>query len=206
VTSTPAAPFVTALDLSNFAGLGAIGLLSLNTLLGLLLTHKYNPVRRWPHRRINTVRVHNWTGYTALALAFVHPVLLLFSATAEFGVLDVLWPLGAPRQPVLTALGALAFWLLLVVVATSLLWQERHAITRRTWKRLHLVTYALFPLYAIHAIFSDPALKDHAPDYLDGEKVYVELCVLVVSAAIVWRVRWQAARPPARVHRARRAA
>jgi predicted ferric reductase len=206
VTSTPAAPFVTALDLSNFAGLGAIGLLSLNTLLGLLLTHKYNPVRRWPHRRINTVRVHNWTGYTALALAFVHPVLLLFSATAEFGVLDVLWPLGAPRQPVLTALGALAFWLLLVVVATSLLWQERHAITRRTWKRLHLVTYALFPLYAIHAIFSDPALKDHAPDYLDGEKVYVELCVLVVIAAIVWRVRWQAARPPARVHRARRAA
>lgn len=196
-------PFVTALDLSNIAGLVALGLLTLNVLLGLLLTHKYNPVRGWPHRRVNTVRLHNWTGYLALAFALVHPVLLLFSATAGFGVMDLLWPPGAPRQPTITTLGALAFWLMGFVVGTSLLWQERRAMSRRLWKRLHFATYAMFPFYAIHGVFSDPALKDHAPDYLDGEKVFVELCVLVVLLAIAWRVRWQASRPPARVHRAR---
>ena len=42
---------MTALDLSNFAGLGAIGLLTFNVLLGLLIATKYNPVRRWPRRR-----------------------------------------------------------------------------------------------------------------------------------------------------------
>jgi DMSO/TMAO reductase YedYZ heme-binding membrane subunit len=189
------------LDLSNFAGLGAIGLLTLNILLGLLLSVKYNPVRRWPHRRVNTVRVHNWTGYTALAISFLHPVILLFVTSAKFGVVDLLWPLGAPKQPYVNTLGAIAFWLLVFVVTTSILWQERRALSRRLWKRLHLTTYAMFPLYAVHAILTDPALKDQPIDPFDGEKVFVELCVLGVAVAIGFRIRYQLRQPPARVHR-----
>ncbi|MDB4887120.1 MAG: Ferric reductase domain protein transrane component, N-terminal domain [Gemmatimonadetes bacterium] len=201
---------MTAIDLSNFAGLGAIGLLTLNILLGLLIATKYNPVRRWPHRRIDTVGLHNWTGYVALALALVHPVLILFSGSAKFGVADLLWPLGAPRQPVVNTFGAIALWLLLFVIVTSVLWQERHAMSRRAWKRMHFATYVMYPMYAVHSVLTDPALRDRPIDYLDGEKVFVELCVLVVAAAIVARVRWQRRQPPARVHRenlrARRAA
>ena len=59
---------VTAIDISSWFGLGAFTLLTLNILLGLLLSTKYNPVRRWPHRRVDTVTLHNWTGYLALAL------------------------------------------------------------------------------------------------------------------------------------------
>lgn len=192
---------VTALDLSNYAGLTAVGLLTLNILLGLLLSVKYNPVRRWPHRRMNTVALHNWTGYTALAVSFAHPVVLLFSATAGFGVVDLLWPLGAPKQPYVNTVGALAFWLLVFIVTTSILWQERQAMSRRLWKRLHFATYALFPLYAVHAIFTDPALKDRPVDPFDAEKVFIELCILVVAVAIAWRVRHHLRQPPARVHR-----
>ena len=191
----------TAIDLSNYAGLAALALLTANVLLGLLIATKYNPVRRWPHRRVNTVALHNWTGYAALAVSLVHPVVLLFSATAGFGVLDLLWPLGAPKQPVVNTFGALAFYLLLLVVATSVLWQERRAMSRRTWKRFHFATYALFPLYAVHSVLTDPALKDNPIDPLDGEKVFVELRVLAVVAAIVVRVRWQRRQPPPRVHR-----
>jgi predicted ferric reductase len=194
-----------ALDLSNFAGLGAIGLLTLNILLGLLIKTKYNPVRRWPHRRINTVQLHNWTGYLALALALVHPVLILFSASAKFGLVDLLLPLGAPRQPVVNTFGAVALYLLIFVIVTSVLWQERRAMSRRTWKWLHFATYLMFPMYAIHSVLTDPALKDHPIDYLDGEKVFVELCVAVVIVAIASRIRWQRHQPPPRVHRARTA-
>ena len=197
-------PFgLTAIALSNYAGLAALGLLTLNILLGLLLSMKYNPVRRWPHRRINTVGLHNWTGYAALAVSLVHPVVLLFSATAGFGVLDLLWPLGAPKQPVVNTFGALAFYVLLAVVATSVLWQERKAISRRVWKRFHFATYALFPLYAVHSILTDPALKDRPIDPFDAEKVFVELCVLAVVIGIAQRVRYQLRQPPPRVHRAR---
>lgn len=183
-------PLLTALDLSNFAGLGAIGLLTINILLGLLLSVKYNPVRSWPHRRIDTQGLHNWTGYTALAVSLVHPVLILFSATAKFGVRDIVFPVNAPKQPVVNTFGALALYCLIVVVATSWLWDSRKAMSRRLWKRFHYVTYAMFPLYAVHAIFTDPALKDRPVDWFDAEKVFVELCVLVVAVAIVLRVRY----------------
>ena len=188
------------IELSNYAGLGAIGLLTLNILIGLLLATKYNPVRRWPHRRINTVMMHNYTGYAALVLVLVHPALLLLPNRVEFTLIDVLFPMDAPKQPWINMAGAAAAYLLIVVVVTSYF---RFQMGRRWWKRIHFATYALFPLYAVHSILTDPALRDRSIDYLDGEKVFVELCVLTVVVALLARVRWQQRQPPARVHRRR---
>lgn len=185
------------IELSNYAGLGAIGLLTANILIGLLLATKYNPVRRWPHRRINTVMVHNYTGYAALVMVLVHPALLLLPNRVDFRVVDLFYPMNAPKQPWINSAGAAAAYLLTLAVITSYF---RFEIGRRWWKRIHFSTYALFPLYAVHAILTDPALRDRNIDYLDGEKVYVELCVLAVVMAIGLRVRWQTLQPPARTH------
>jgi predicted ferric reductase len=192
---------MSAIDLSSYFGLGAITLLTLNILIGLLLSTKYNPVRNWPHRRVNTVKLHNWTGYVALALSLVHPVVILFSSTAHFRLVDIAYPLDAPKQPYVNTLGALALYLLVAVVVTSYF---RFEIGRRIWKRLHFATYGLFVLYAVHAVLTDPTLEDAPIDYLDGEKVFVELCVLLVLLGIAYRVRWQMRRPPARQHRPHR--
>ena len=40
-------------------GLFAVWLLTLNLLLGMLLSAQYNPLKRWPHRRINYFTLHN---------------------------------------------------------------------------------------------------------------------------------------------------
>jgi predicted ferric reductase len=192
---------MTAIDISSFFGLGAITLLTLNILIGLLLSTKYNPVRNWPHRRVDTVELHNWTGYAALAVSLVHPVLILFSSTAHFHVVDIAWPLHAPRQPVVNTLGALALYLLVVVVVTSYF---RFEIGRRIWKPLHFATYGLFVLYAAHGLLTDPNLRDGPLDPLDAEKVYVELCILLVLIGTALRVRWQMRQPPPRHHRPRR--
>lgn len=186
------------IELSNYAGLAAIGLLTANIFIGLLLATKYNPVRNWPRRRINTVWIHNYTGYAALVMVLVHPALLLLPNRVDFRVIDLFYPMNAPKQPWINSTGAAAAYLLALVVATSYF---RFAIGRRWWKRIHFATYALFPLYAVHAILTDPALKDRSIDYLDGEKVYVELCVLGVALAIAARVRWQMRQPSKRVHR-----
>ena len=190
------------IELSNFAGLGAIGLLTLNILIGLLLARKYNAAREWPHRRVNTVKVHNVTGWAALVLVLVHPALLLLPNGVDFRLIDLLYPINAPKQPWINTAGAAAAWLLVIVVVTSYF---RFQIGRRWWKRIHFITYALFPLYAVHAILTDPALKDRNIDYLDGEKVFVELCVLAVVIAIAARLRWQMRQPPARIHRPKQA-
>ena len=189
---------MTAIDISSWFGLGALTVLTLNILIGLLLSTKYNPVRHWPHRRVDTVTLHNWTGYVALALSLTHPVVILASSTAHFHVVDLVWPVNAPRQPVVNTLGALALYLLIVIVATSYF---RFEIGRRVWKPLHFVTYALFALYAAHALLTDPTLKDAPVDWIDGEKIYVELCILLVAIATAFRVRWQLGRPPRRQHR-----
>lgn len=176
------------IELSNYAGLVAIGLLTANILLGVLLARHYNPVRNWPHYRVNTVKIHNVIGWTALVASLVHPALLLLPSRVPFAVVDLFYPVNAPKQPWINTLGAIAVYLLIVVLVTS---HYRFEIGRRWWKRLHFTTYVLFPLYAIHSIFTDPALRDRSIDYLDGEKVYIELCVLAVVMAIAARWKWR---------------
>ena len=166
----------------------AIGLLTANILLGLLLARHFNPVRNWPHRRIDTVKIHNIVGWTALVTSLIHPALLLLPSRVPFAVIDLFYPVNAPKQPWINTLGAIAVYLLIVVLVTS---HYRFDLGRRRWKALHFTTYALFPLYAIHSIFTDPALRDRSIDYLDGEKVYVELCVLAVVLAIGARWKWR---------------
>ena len=81
---------MTAVDVSSYAGLCAMVLLTVNILLGLLLSARYNTVLNWPHRRLPIFDVHNWTAYVALGLILFHPAALLFSSTAGFKLLDVL--------------------------------------------------------------------------------------------------------------------
>jgi predicted ferric reductase len=189
---------VDAIDISGDVALVAITLLTLNVLLGLLMSVKYNPVRRWPHRRINTLKLHNWTGYAALAASLLHPAIILLSSTVDFRVVDIFYPVNAPKQPWINTLGAVALYLLVFTVVTSYF---RFEIGRRWWKPMHYATYALFVFYAFHAVLTDPTLKDAPLDPLDAEKVYVELCVLVVVVATTLRVRWAMRQPPPRHHR-----
>ena len=190
------------IELSGFAGLTALGLLTLNILIGLLMSVKYNPVRHWPHRRINTVMLHNYTGWLALVTVLVHPALLLFPNRVHFHVRDLLFPLDAPKQPIINTFGAVALYLLVIVVLTS--W-KRFEIGRKWWKRIHFTTYALFPVYAVHAILTNPHLDDKPIDYLDGEKVWVVFCLVLVFVAMAARIRWQMKQPPARAHRPKQA-
>ena len=110
---------MTAVDLSSDAGLAAMVLLTINILLGLFLSARYNPVRRWPHRRIPIFDIHNWTAYIALALVCLHPILLLCSSSAGFRIIDVLWPIHSPKQTLYNCFGALAFYCVVFVVITS---------------------------------------------------------------------------------------
>src|SRR6266446_1180185 len=107
---------MTAIELSSYAGLTAMTLLTFNILIGLLMSVNYNPVRRWPHRRINTFKIHNWTAYIALALAAIHPVLILFSTSAMFAPIYIAYPVNAPKQKWINVLGALALYSLAFVV------------------------------------------------------------------------------------------
>lgn len=174
-----------ALELSSDVGLVAVGLLTANILLGLLLSIGYNPVRRWPRRRIKLFKFHNWTGYIALATAALHPILLLVSKTAGFRLLDITVPLWSPSQPFENTVGALGLYLVAFAVVTSYF---RHEIGFHRWKLLHFTTYAAAVTFFVHSLLTDPNLKNQPIDWIDAEKVFVEVCMLLVASATTWRV------------------
>ena len=178
---------MSAIDLSSYLGLAALFLLTGNILLGLLISVRYSPLKNWPHRKINIFGLHNWTGYTALCVAALHPVVLLFSRTAGFRWTDLLWPIHSPKQPIINSLGAAALYCLTLVVVTSYF---RVELGRRTWKALHYTAYASAALFFTHGILTDPDLKSRPTDFLDGEKLLVEGCFLVVLLAVGLRVRY----------------
>ena len=179
---------MSAVDLSGTVALGAIGLLTANLLLGLLLSVGYNPVRQWPKRRIKLFTYHNWTGYVALAAVALHAGALLFSSDPRFSMADVLWPTTSPVQPKTTTLGAVGLYLLAFAVLTSLK-RVRAAIGRHWWKLFHWATYAAAAVFFTHGILADPLLKGRPPDLIDAEKVYIEVCALLVIVATVLRIR-----------------
>jgi predicted ferric reductase len=178
---------MTAIDVSSYAGLAAMGLLTINILLGLLLSTRYNPVKQWPHRKIKIFQIHNWTGYTALCVALLHPFILLLASTkVKFRVIDILYPVNSPFQTLYNTIGAIALYLLIFVVVTAYF---RPQLGNRRWKKLHFATYALAAVVYTHGILTNPELKDAPLDPFDGEKVLIEGCALLVIAGIVWRVR-----------------
>jgi len=189
----------TAVDLSGTIALVAVGLLTLNLLLGLLLSTGYNPKRQWPRRAFKLFTLHNWTAYVAFAAVVLHAGALLFSSDPPFRVVDVLFPIHSPVQPLPNSLGALAFYLLAVVVVTSLK-RVRAALGRHVWKPIHYTTYAAAVVFFVHGVIADPEVKGRPIDFIDAEKVYVEVCAALVVAAAVWRIQHRrASRRAARV-------
>jgi DMSO/TMAO reductase YedYZ heme-binding membrane subunit len=174
----------TAIDISSVVGLVAVGIFTAQILLGLLLSVGYNPLRRFPHRRLKLFTFHNWLGYIGLATAALHPTILLFSSTAGFALGDILVPIWSPTQPIPNTLGAIAFYLVTFVILTSYF---RRVFGRHRWKQLHFTAYAAAAVFYVHGVWADPLLKNHPIDFIDAEKVYVEGCALLVVAATIWR-------------------
>ncbi len=56
------------------------------------------------------------------------------------------------------------------------------------WKQLHYTTYAAAVACFVHSLLTDPELKNRPVEWVDAEKVFIEVCLLLVAAATIWRV------------------
>ncbi len=176
------------LDLCSYLGLCAVGAVTLNLWLGMLISLRYSPVRLWPHLRVNLFRLHRWTAYIALSLTLAHPAVLLFLRQPRFRLIDVLLPFHSYLQPKLNVAGAGSLYLLLLVLVTSLL---RAGISRKLWRGLHYLVFPAAGLMLLHSILTDPNLRDGHPDLLDGGKVFIEIVTLLTAVSIALRTRFR---------------
>jgi sulfoxide reductase heme-binding subunit YedZ len=184
----------TWLDISSTLGLFATAVLTFNLLLGILLSTAYRRSPLWKGlpawlKKVSLDDLHNWTAYVALVLALAHPLLLLLVAGEHYRVMDIVFPLHAPHQPLWTCLGALALYALITVIITTQKSVKRR-MGFRTWKNIHLISYGTALLFVVHGIVMDPDLKDRPVDWLDAEKLLSEICGIVLIAATIIRYRY----------------
>src|SRR5580692_1344142 len=177
---------ITLLDLSAYIGLTAVAAITINMLLGVMMAFRYSPVRNWPHHRFNYFRLHNWTGYIALIVTILHPLALLLNKSPKFRVLDILYPVHSPLQPLENTIGATALYIVALMVITSYF---RVQLGRRTWKAFHFSIYLGAIALFYHSLFTDPDLKGAPIDWLDGGKLFVEACaaIILVTSLLRWR-------------------
>ncbi len=182
------------LQLSNYTGLIATGVLTFNILLGMMLGtayKKHNYWKRLPDRikKISILDLHNWTAYVALLLVLLHPMLLLFDTTTKFKFIDIIFPINAPHQKLFVAFGTLAMFAIITVIITT---QKvvKKKMTFRAWKNIHLISYCIALLFIVHGIVLDPKLKDRPVDFFDTEKLVSELCAVILIIATILRYKY----------------
>ncbi len=169
------------IEISGVIGLIALGTLTVNFLVGLLIWTKSKI--KLP-KGITLLGLHKFTGYSAAIIILLHILLIPLDPKSEFTWGDLLLPLWTVHQPLANTFGAISLYLIMVVVVTS---YYKEKIKYSTWRTIHFTSYfAAIPLF-LHSIITDPLLKDRPIDWIDAEKVFVELCAVIVLGLIVYR-------------------
>lgn len=132
--------------LARGAGIGGYVLLWLSVVAGLTLSSR--PFGRAISPAIIT-EVHRALALTGLVAIVVHALALVADATVEVSPLAIFVPGLVDYRSVWTALGVLAFDLVLVLQVSFAL---RSRIGVKRWRRLHYVSFLTFALAAGHGL------------------------------------------------------
>jgi methionine sulfoxide reductase heme-binding subunit len=134
-------------------GSGAVTLVLLTLSLCLGIVGMFRLPKRFP--RFAVADLHR--NLTLLAVVFlgVHIATSVADTYAPIGLKDAVVPFTSAYRPFWLGLGALSFDLMLALVVTSLL---RVRLGLRTWRAVHWLAYACWPLALFHSLGtgSDP--------------------------------------------------
>ncbi len=157
-------------------GIVALVLLSASVVLGILTSVRLG-TRLWP--RFTIQDLHRRVSLLAMVFVGLHVVTTVSDAFAPIGWLSVVVPFASPYRRLWLGLGTVAVDLLLAVAISSLV---RQKINPRTWRVLHWLAYASWPLAVVHGLGTgtDP--------HLEWVLVLVVGCAVAVLSALVWRL------------------
>jgi Ferric reductase like transmembrane component len=157
-------------------GVVALLLLTATAVLGVAGTARFE-TPRWP--RVLTAGLHRHLSLLVVAFVAVHVATAVLDPFAPIGWTAAVIPFSASYRPLWLGLGAVAFDLLLAVLVTSLL---RARLGYRTWRSVHLLAYACWPVALWHGLGTG---TDSRLTWLVGLEAG---CVAAVAAAAAWRI------------------
>ncbi len=127
-------------------GVVTLGLLTASVLLGILTSFRWSSPT-WP--RFVVEFVHRNVSLLVLVFLAIHVVTVVADSFAPIRWIDVVIPFVSAYRPFWLGLGAVAVDLLIALVVTSLL---RHRIGFTTWRFVHWLAYACWPVAVLHGL------------------------------------------------------
>jgi methionine sulfoxide reductase heme-binding subunit len=177
---------------SRATGVVALVLLTVVVVLGILINRR----GRLPGLpRFATTSLHRSMSLLAVAFVGVHVITAIADPYVTIGVAASVVPFTSAYKPLWIGLGAVSLDIIIALIVTSL---ARARIGRRTWRAVHWLAYASWPVALVHSIGSSNDLRT------GGLLVLTVLCSAAVVGATIWRVV-SAATAPTRAQRAARA-
>jgi len=157
-------------------GIVALILLTGSVALGVLTSGRFG-TRNWP--RFTLQDLHRRVSLLAVVFVGLHVVTTVSDTFAPIGWLAVVVPFTSSYRRLWLGLGTISVDLLLAVTISSLL---RQRINPRTWRALHWLAYASWPLAVVHGLGTgtDP--------HLGWVIILVVGCVAAVLGALGWRL------------------
>jgi predicted ferric reductase len=134
--------------LTRTTALSAYVVLALLVSLGLIQS-----IARTSRERLPWVvdALHQFLGLLFGVLVVFHLLTLMADPLIPFSIINILIPLHEPYRPLAVDLGVLAFWTMLLILASS--WLKRH-LPYRFWKLLHFLSFATFVLVTLHGLLA----------------------------------------------------
>jgi methionine sulfoxide reductase heme-binding subunit len=171
---------------SRATGVVSLVLLSAVMIIGILV----NRQGRLPGLpRFVVLGLHRNLSLLAVAFVAVHVLSAVADSFVSISLAAAVIPFISSYEPLWLGLGAVSLDLMAAIIVTSLL---RARLGRRTWRAVHWLAYASWPVAVLHSIYSSKDLQS-------GPLLYLALaCILAVTGALAWRVtRARAAAPRA---------
>ncbi|MFA6098082.1 MAG: hypothetical protein WCV50_04760 [Patescibacteria group bacterium] len=171
--------FPWAWTVTRSAGIASYLLLGILTISGILLStglffRIFDPATAWSiHRAIASV---------LLVSVLLHVGALLFDHFIGLHILDVLVPFVSSYRPALVALGIAGFYLLLLLLITSLYTMTKHP---RFWRIVHYSGFIMFSAIFVHGLLIGTDMK------LAWIKAIYWIMAVLVLAAVIYRLWWR---------------
>ncbi|WP_035324125.1 ferric reductase-like transmembrane domain-containing protein [Peribacillus kribbensis] len=123
-------------------GLTAYLLLTISLTAGMFL--------HLPKKKGNLLVFHQILGQVALLLIGVHAYLLVFDHYQPYSLKAILIPFASGEDRVMSGIGIIAMYLLLIVIITSDFMKK---VGKSLWKKLHYLVFPAWILSAVHGLF-----------------------------------------------------
>jgi methionine sulfoxide reductase heme-binding subunit len=162
--------------LTRSTGAVALLLLTVALVLGVIDVERLSTAR-WPRFVIDSL--HRNVALLALVFLMLHILTSVLDSFTSISVVDAFVPFVGSYRPFWLGLGAVAFDLIVAVILTSLL---RARMGFATWRAVHWLTYASWPIALLHGLGTG---SDASSNWLLALSI---VCMVAVLAAVLTRV------------------